>query len=163
MAHLSRSVATLRIIGDDLNPDEISSLLECEPTYATTKGQIIVSKSGRERVAKSGGWDIDAPSSEPENLDRQVSFILEKLNKDLKVWGKLKFKYKMDLFCGLFMNTSDEGLTISPKTLEELGRRGIELGLCLYAPDNCGPKFSDLCPCESGKIYGECCAKIENA
>lgn len=146
MAHLGKSVAALRIIGDDLDPDKITSLLKCAPTSATTKGQIIRSKSGRERVAKSGGWDLEAPDSEPENLDHQVAFILNKLNKDLEVWHELKSKFRMDLFCGLFMYSGDEGLTISPETLEELGIRGIELGLCLYGPDDGGPNYNDLCP-----------------
>ncbi len=163
MAHLGKSAASLRIVGDDLDPNEITFLLKCVPSQASTKGQIITTKSGRERVEKSGGWHLDAPDCEPEDLDYQVTFLLNKLNDDLHVWNKLKSKYRMDLFCGLFMHTGDEGLTISSKTLEELGKRGIELGMCLYGPDDGGPNFDDTCPCESGKKYGDCCAKTDNA
>src|SRR4051812_34647695 len=39
MAHVQRSVVTLRIGGDDLVPDEITKLLGAKPTAAETKGE----------------------------------------------------------------------------------------------------------------------------
>lgn len=38
MVHLERSVATLRIMGDELVPEEISRLLSAMPTSAHVKG-----------------------------------------------------------------------------------------------------------------------------
>jgi hypothetical protein len=40
----------------------------------------------------------------------------------------------VDLFCALFMNSGDEGLTIDPSTLTALGSRGIPLALYCVAP-----------------------------
>ena len=134
MASVGKSAAALRIYGDDLIPDEVTKVLGCVPTSAERKGQIIRSSSGRERTARTGGWDLTAPDSKPENLDQQVSWLLDQLTDDLSVWCALAERYRIDLFCGLFMHTSDEGLTLAPKTLVALGVRGIELGLCLYPP-----------------------------
>ncbi len=135
MAHLSRSVATLRISGDELLPDEITKILGCQPTHGQIKGEVIVGKkTGRERVVKIGMWRLCAEDCEPENIDAQVSEMLNKLSNDLAVWKKLSEKYELDLFCGLFMEESNEGLAISPATLYSLGARGIELGLDIYDP-----------------------------
>ena len=160
MAQINRSYATLRISGDDLVPSEISSILGYETSLIQSKGQVFVGKkSGRERVAKSGMWRVQATNCEPEDLDFQISEIINRLSSDLNAWKSLANRFDIDLFCGLFMEVSNEGMEISPCSLNLLAERGIMLGFDIYAPDDGGPKYDDLCPCESGKIYGECCAK----
>ena len=135
MAQLHKSVATLRICGDDLNPDEITDLLGTSPSHAQRKGDKIVGrKTGHVRIAKSGMWRLEASDCEPENLDGQVSELLNKTNCDLSVWQRLSSRYRIDLFCGLFMTESNEGLSLSPQSLTALGERGIEIGFDIYGP-----------------------------
>ncbi len=133
MAQVSRSKASLRIIGDSLNPQEISELLGCEGSTMYSKGDIrVIKKTGHEVERKSGHWSLVATECEPENIDGQVSEILSKLNSDPAVWEQLASKYSIDLFCGVFMEVSNEGMDISPKTLTELGKRGVVLSLDIY-------------------------------
>ena len=89
-------------------------------------------------------------------MNDQVRQILGQLSGDIAVWQTITKRYKADLFCGLFLNGTYGGLTLSPQTLAALGERGIEIGLCIYAE---GPNISptDPCPCKSGKSYAECC------
>ncbi|WP_234082895.1 DUF4279 domain-containing protein [Azonexus sp. R2A61] len=134
MAHLARSVASLRIAGDELVPEEVSLLLGAQPTHAQRKGQELPSKAGV-RIASFGHWRLHAIETEPENLDAQVAEILGQLTSNLDVWQSLTSRYRVDLFCGWFMEGSNEGVCISPLTLQALGERGIELGLDIYAPD----------------------------
>jgi len=134
MAHLHKAVAALRIAGDSLIPMEVSAVLGAEPTLARIKGEEIQSKFGT-RFAKTGQWHLSATDTEPENLDAQVAEILGKLTTDLSVWVDLSKHFKMDLFCGWFMNESNEGVEISPNTLNQLGERGIKLGIDIYAPN----------------------------
>ena len=135
MAHLSQSAASLRIGGDRLIPDEITRLLGAPPTHSLTKGEEIASKkTGRVRIAKSGMWSLAAPDCKPANLDRQIQLILDQLTDDLSVWKSLTVHYKMDLFCGLFMEDSNEGMDLSPDSLTALGQRGIKISLNIYAP-----------------------------
>ena len=135
MASIHRSAATLRIIGDDLVPDEITQTLGGSPAHAQTKGDKIVGKkTGNVRIARSGMWSLQASDSEPEDLDGQIRFILDQLTDDLTVWGTLASRYKMDLFCGLFMECSNEGMDLAPESLLALGSRGIKLGLDVYGP-----------------------------
>lgn len=136
MAQLHRSVATLRISGETLVPEEISRALGCEPTRSEFKGQVIRGKkTGRERIARISSWRLEATDQEPENLNKQVAELLGKMTQDLNVWKTLSGQFEIDLFCGLFMKVSNEGFSISPGTLEALGNRGIELSLDIYDPD----------------------------
>ncbi|MEW8231490.1 MAG: DUF4279 domain-containing protein [Candidatus Thiodiazotropha endolucinida] len=135
MAQVSRSKACLRIIGDSLVPAEITELLQCEPTGAYAKGDIRICKTtGREVSYPRGSWRLKAAEAEPEDLDGQISGIFEKLNPDMSVWKHLSEKYYIDLFVGLFMEESNEGMDISPKSLQLLGERGIVLALEIYDP-----------------------------
>ena len=136
MAHLERTVVTLRISGDTLMPDEISRLLGSPPTKAQTKGESLVGKvTGNVRVSKFGMWRLETSDCEPENLDGQIKEIFGKLSDDLDVWSKICSRFKVDMFCGLFMGSSNEGLSLSPQTLVALGQRGIKLDLDIYGPD----------------------------
>lgn len=134
MAHLARSKASLRIFGDDLVPNEVSGLLCCSPTEAWIKGQVEHSRTGREIVRKSGAWFLRASEAEPENLDGQVAELLSQMTNDLDVWATVTRQFEVDLFCGWFMEESNEGVSVSPSTLRLLGERGIELSLDIYCP-----------------------------
>jgi hypothetical protein len=137
MAQLQESAVTLRIIGDDLIPDEITRLLGASPTHAETKGDKIVGKkTGYVRIAKKGMWRLCTRDRVPEDIDGQIHEILGQMTDDLSVWQNITKKYHADLFCGLFMRVSNEGLTISAQSLAALGTRGIEMDLDIYAGDN---------------------------
>jgi hypothetical protein len=79
-------------------------------------------------------WSLTAEPREPEDLDSQVAEIIGKLTQDIEVWTALSERFAIDLFCGLFMQESNEGLSLSPKTLMALADRNIEIGLDIYAP-----------------------------
>jgi Domain of unknown function (DUF4279) len=135
MAHISASRASLRIIGDLLDPEEITKLLGGSPTSAQKKGNVVTGRTtGKKREVKRGMWRLVASKKSPKNLDSQVEEILGQLTKDITVWDKLGGQFRLDLFCGTFMEAGNEGMTISSKTLLELGQRGIEMGLYIYGP-----------------------------
>lgn len=76
---------------------------------------------------------LESSSREPECLDQQVDELLGQLTPDIATWQALCKRFSVDLFCGLFMGSENEGLTISPASLAALGRRGIEVSLDVYA------------------------------
>lgn len=135
MAHLHRSVATLRVVGDNLIPGEITALLGADPSKAQTKGdQLIGPKTGRVRIAKSGMWCLYASERQPGDLDSQVQELLGQLTTDLRIWADLAQRFDIELFCGWFMESTNEGVSVLPYTLVTLGERGIQLDLDIYAP-----------------------------
>ena len=133
MAQVSRSKASLRFIGDSLVPEEITELLLCKPSAAYAKGdKRKIKATGRTVTYPRGAWRLQATEAEPENLNEQIAEIIGKLNPDLSVWKQLSEKYSVDLFVGLFMVHSNEGMDVSPKSLQLLGERGIVLSLDIY-------------------------------
>ena len=64
----------------------------------------------------------------------QVAELLDALTLDLAVWRDLSGRFKADLFCGLLMERSNEGLMLSARALQALGERGLELDLDIYGP-----------------------------
>lgn len=132
MGSINHSVAGLRFFGDDLDPDEISTLLGATPTNAYRKGDVLFGPIGQVRIAKTGSWRLKATRREPEDLEAQIFELLDRLSPDLDVWRDLSTRYKTDLFCGIFMGSSNDGLPLSPKALLALGQRGIALDLDIY-------------------------------
>lgn len=136
MAAIHRAVATLRIIGPDLDPDQVTTMLGGTPTRTERKGQEISTGDGKpSRVARFGQWRIEAPAAQPGEINVQVKQFLEGLTNDVSVWRSLAGQFNIDIFCGWFMNETNEGEDINPETLLALGERGISLALDIYAPE----------------------------
>ncbi|WP_337243881.1 DUF4279 domain-containing protein [Luteimonas sp. gir] len=132
MGVINHSVATLRFFGDDLVPDQVTALLGAGPTVSYRKGEALIgSRTGIIRTAKTGSWRLSAARREPEDLDAQIMEIFGQLTQDLNAWESLSH-YEPDLFCGLFMGISNDGLPLSAKALLALGQRGVALGLDIY-------------------------------
>jgi len=134
MAHLQRSVAALRISGDQLIPDEVTKLLGRSPSRSCSKGDKRFLSDDRVLVEKHGFWSLQATDAVPENIDAQVAELLGQLSSDLDIWRQLAARFDIDVFCGWFMGGSDEGVEVAASTLLALGERGIKLGVCIYAP-----------------------------
>lgn len=135
MSAIRESVVTLRIYGDDLVPEEITKLLGVAPTHSAFKGQETIGrKTGKVRTAKAGMWRLCASDREPENIDDQIQEIFNQIPADVAVWKSITKKYRANLFCGLFMSQTNDGLSISPQSMALLAERGIELWFDIYAP-----------------------------
>ncbi len=81
-------------------------------------------------------WALAATPREPEDIDGQIAEILGQLSDDPEVWRTIGQRYEVDLFCGLFMKSGNEGFSLSPGSMRALGLRQIEIGFDLYGPDD---------------------------
>jgi len=133
LAQIGKTRASLRIFGDDLDPDEISTLLSAQPSLGTRKGETSVSKSGVGQIASTGRWLLEVARSEPGDLDRQLVELLSPLTSDTAVWRSVAARFKADIFCGLLMEESNEGFELRPETLAMIGSRGLSLGFDIYS------------------------------
>ena len=132
MAQIHHSAACLRLFGDDLKPDEITQILRCAPTAAQRTGEVIRYRSGRERVVKCGNWRLDAAKAEPEDINGQVRWLLSQVEPNPDVWKMLIQRFQVDIYCGLFLNGRNDGLSLDPDVMAVLGERGIGLGFEIY-------------------------------
>lgn len=133
MPRVASSAVSLRIMGDTLIPDEVTRLLGVAPGHSHVLGETYHFKTGSSK-RKQGMWSRGARDRKPEDLEAQINEIFEGLPDDASVWRRLSTEYDVELFVGLFMDESGEGLDLEPATLKFLGERGIKLELCLYAP-----------------------------
>ncbi|MEL7255985.1 MAG: DUF4279 domain-containing protein [Pseudomonadota bacterium] len=130
---LSRSAVSLRFFGDDLEPEDISHLLGAEPLKSERKGDEIVGRvTSQKRFAQTGGWRLSAERRAPGDLDVQIAEILDQLTDDTDVWKDLTNRFRADVFCGLFMTESNEGVSLSNATLQALATRGLEIDFDIY-------------------------------
>ena len=134
MAELNRAAVSIRIFGDDLDPDEITAMLGRAPTGWTRKGDVRTSKSSSRIVERTGSWRVACDDRSPGDLNAQVRELLSGLSDDLDVWSAISRRYDCDVFCGLFMSEGNEGVDLDPKTLSMLGARGLRLDLDIYGP-----------------------------
>ncbi|OED43560.1 hypothetical protein AB833_03445 [Chromatiales bacterium (ex Bugula neritina AB1)] len=136
MAIVSKTVACLRVIGDDVITADITGKIGCEPTRQMIKGEpFIWSENGKPRIAKTGMWRLESPERIPGDLNSQVSELLCLLTKDLSIWESLSRECRMDISCGVFMEVSMEGIGLTADTLLALGQRGVEIDFDIYGPD----------------------------
>ena len=138
MPRVNSTAVSLRFFGDDLLPDEITSLLGRAPTESKTKG-VPWQSGSRTIIAKTGRWRLCADDSSPGDIDRQIEILLGGLTDNLDVWADLTARFVADVFCGLFMQESNEGISLAPQTLAMLGARNLILGFDIYgqlADDN---------------------------
>jgi hypothetical protein len=128
-----QSVAALRIFGDDLIPEDISKILCAKPTKSFQKGDKEIGRvTGKFTTHKTGGWLLSVERRSPENLEEQIFEILNQLSPEISAWKELCSRYQVDLFCGIFMANSNDGLLLSAEALLALGSRGIKLDLDIY-------------------------------
>lgn len=132
MAQVSKSIATLRIAGDDLDPEGISLALGAKPTFSVPRHGFHNYPSGRGRIARTGAWRIGTDYARPADLDSQIRDILSRLSNDPGVWKMISNRYEIDAFCGLWLEEENEMLGVMPSTLRMLGERNIKLELDIY-------------------------------
>jgi hypothetical protein len=126
---------TLRITGDDLDPDEVTKLLGCEPNEAQRKGEPILRHDGSVvRIAKTGTWRLKLKREETDEWDcaEAMMLVLRRLPSPLGPWKRLAKKYDIDFFVGLSMRSSNKGFELRPEVLKYLGDRGITAGFDVY-------------------------------
>ncbi len=135
MGILHKSAATIGFYGDDLDPTEITEALGAEPTVGVRKGGVWKTKSGAVKTAVTGSWRIEAEYCEPGDLDGQINGLLDGLSEDLVVWRSFSQRHRGRVFCGLFLDSGNEGLTLRSETLLRLGERGLLIDLDIYGLD----------------------------
>jgi hypothetical protein len=75
---------------------------------------------------------LEAEAAEPENINGQVRWLLSQVESDPEVWQALVQRFDVDIFCGLFMQESNDGMSLAPDVMALLGERGIHLALDIY-------------------------------
>jgi hypothetical protein len=123
---VDRWKVALRVYGEELDRDRISVLLGCAPTSQARKGN---------PFPRKGRWLLEIESNacdEDEDLDGSIKMLLARLPSDRGVWLSLKTTYAVDVFCGLYLKSSNRGFAISAEASRLLSDRNLEIGFDVY-------------------------------
>lgn len=130
---------TFRILGDELDPDEITRLLRRKPHEAERKGDPILRPNGTvARRAKTGSWRLKVNRDETDEWDcaQAIIDLINRLPKEIEIWRDLTGRFAVDLFVGLSMASRNKGFVLPPDVMRYLGERGIEAGFDIYYEEN---------------------------
>lgn len=127
---------SLRFFGDDLDPDEVSTLLGCSPTDSARRGDLIQRRTSS-YTAPQGNWGLCTQRS-TDDIETQLVALFERLTDDLSVWQSLTTRFDADLFCGVFLVWQGHGFDMSPRLHRLLADRNLTIIFDIYASD--GPE-----------------------
>jgi hypothetical protein len=130
---VDKSTVSLRILGDTLDPKELTNLLKCEPTMTCRKGDVIPDDKYH-HVASTGSWILRGQSPENDKIEDKIINLLGCVTGDLNVWEKITSVFRVDIFCGVFLNDFNRGFELSPRLMKLLCDRGITIGFDIYCP-----------------------------
>jgi len=81
---------------------------------------------------RSGMWLRKTSDRSPGDLNGQIAELLGPLSQDLSVWESLADRFRADIFIGLFLADTNEGLTLLPSTMQLAAARRLSLGFDIY-------------------------------
>ena len=124
---------SLRFFGDDLDPDEVSTLLGCSPTDSARRGDLVQLRT-RSYTAPQGSWSLCTERS-ADDIETQLVAMFGRLTDDLSVWQSLTTRFDADLFCGVFLVWQGHGFDMSPRLHRLLADRNLLIVFDIYASD----------------------------
>lgn len=129
---VDRVQVSLRLFGADLDPDAVTRALGLAPTDAGRPGGVRTKAGGRMKVT-TGFWYLDATAGPvPDSLEAQIKSLLARLPQDPGIWRQLAARWRMELFCGLFLDYWVRESALPPALLGALAERGLTLRLDIY-------------------------------
>jgi hypothetical protein len=128
---IDKTSVSLRFYGDTIDPDEISKLVDCQPTDSYRKGDVLPDNQ-RRGVTQTGMWLLSGKKTGKVSLEKQIFELFSRLSDDLEIWRKITSQYHSDLFCGLFMESWNRGIDFSPDLMAQISARGLTLSLDVY-------------------------------
>lgn len=130
---VERTVVTLAIYGDELDPKKITQLLGLKPTHSHRRGE---SKPGSEQmISAPGSWRFTLKGARPDGPEELTEKLLEFLPHEGVDWELLSEQYDIRLSYGIFFTGWNRGFALSSRLLQRLAEYHAELDFDLYCED----------------------------
>ena len=134
MAAIARVRVSLRVFGDALEPEEVSSLIGRDPTRCHRRGDPAGGGSGN-TVEPTGAWILDSSLSEKAEIEEHVETLLSSVSNDTDEWEQLTSRFSASILCSAFLDQYNEGFEISPRLARSLSDRGLVIAFDIYSGD----------------------------
>jgi hypothetical protein len=132
----------IEITGDDLKPDEITSLLGVAPTQQQERGKLISRPDGsRSRIATFGRWSLQLRADETDEWDvtEAAKLLLGEVPAGPTSWKSISSRARVRLSIGVSLEAFNQGLSVDLALQRLLVDREMQLDIDVYAGDNLGP------------------------
>jgi hypothetical protein len=126
---IDASRAHLCLYGDDLIPDEVSSVLGLQPTEAHRKGDPSRTPGHGYGI---GSWVLTCAVEKPDEPENALTSLLNSLPADPELWRELKNRYVIRITLGLTLLSWNRGFTLPAPLLRRIADLGIEIGFDIY-------------------------------
>jgi len=134
-ATCSYTHAWLRIMGESLDPDEVTCLLEVTPTEIQRSGERLSPET--DNVHQYSGWFLSTKGV-LTSLDARhhLDWILERVGDKHREFAALRDRgYLLDACCRWDSKSGEGGPTLSPLQMLGFAQLGIELWFDIYFDD----------------------------
>lgn len=125
----------LRVYPGNMHPDEVTRLLNIEPTQVNEAGKIIVNSLGRRRVVRNNGWFLSSEGSvDSKDLRRHLDWLLAKLHPSASALAYLQNMpgVTMTIDCVWWSASGHGGPTLWPEQMKIMAELGLECGFDVY-------------------------------
>jgi len=126
---VAETVAALQVVGEDVDPEQITRLLGCAPTEAHRKGEP-ATKVGQ-GVRRSGAWLLESRLPRTASLDEHIGELLGRVSAEACVWRELA-RFKPDILIGFFLASDHEVSGLSAVSAAALAERGSALEMDIW-------------------------------
>lgn len=126
---------SFRLIGDDLDPDEVTSRLGITPEWALARGERRPAPPLQGRPQEAGVWLISTEGQvESTSAERHLVWLLERIEPvaDAVLEVRREQGLTADFFCGWFSLTGHGGPDFSPEVLSRVAALDATLSLDFY-------------------------------
>ncbi|MFN0103063.1 MAG: DUF4279 domain-containing protein [Bryobacteraceae bacterium] len=124
---------SLSVRGEGLDPDVITSILQCQPT-SVRFNQTAKLMDGTV-ISTGSQWTVDLRSEECDGgicIEDGVQLLLAKLTGDFDAWAELTKAYTVRFSCGLFLEAENRGFVFSPAVSRMVAERNLTIGFDIY-------------------------------
>jgi len=130
---MHRYTVELRILGQALDPDEVTRSLGLVPTTVGKKGEPKIAGAGSKWASNMWGFEVlPAGRDDWSSLEDGLTALLRALGPVRDRLRTYLASHEVWLWCGHFTSSFDGGPVLSPNTLRLLGDFGIQLVLDTY-------------------------------
>jgi hypothetical protein len=131
---VDESRLSLWIVGEELDPDEISRLLGCAPSDSHRRGD--PRRSGT--PWPKGAWMLSVRGKSPMGPEQLVHLLLARLPTDETLWSDLRRRFRVQLWFGIFTERWNRAFELSPDAIRRIGSFGLTVVFDVYADLNEG-------------------------
>lgn len=123
---------TLGIHGDDLDPDEVTSILGRNPTAAHRRGDLHSKGRG---VRRRGAWLLSVRGKSPTSPASLLNDLLDLVTSEPEAWASLLRRFDVGVGFGLLILGWNRGFDLPHATLRRLVALGLSVDFDVYSDD----------------------------